>query len=901
MTTKSLISKLKILVFLIAVIPILLTAFVAQVIYTDTLDKSLARLGGEMREIDSASEKIGDMIMEKEKQAHRAAEDPFLAVADEKAAGGLLRSYLAGSSPFMAAHLFEAGGSPRLSISLKDGGEVPGPPPSSEWLALVEKGGTVRTPVTQAGGGRAYYTLAMPLMKPGTREVAGALLVSVSLKEVLGGMEGLVIRNRSLAYVLDEKGRIVYESHQQWPHPFAAPGEAVKEYARGYELEKSGSTLILVSALPIPHTGLSLVLKVPVDEIAGISRQAWGRTGLIALVSVILAFLISQYIAKRIAAPLEQLQQATSDLASHISGEKVAPTGEADEIRKLMKVSNEVHKRLRSYVEEKQNLYSRTRERLEKKVQELKAIHSLTESFTTFKDFPELLRFIMEQMKSIFSARFCCIYLKRDDGRFVKEAGLITQDGEPGEWPGEFPVNSEPFLDITSSASPIIIQDISNESEELFKDRFFDGQTGAYCALPLMVGVNLFGILELGLEKGKGLQEGDIRLLMTLAKEASIAIENAQLYQKMIKEKERLETVLATISDGLLTMDGDYRITSFNNAAEKITGHFRSDMLGRNCFDVFKTLGGDGSNELLCSEMECVLKTALAQRQFPLQSEHAVTTPKGDRKILEFSTTIDRHEVSGNVSYFSVFRDVSKYKELERLRADFIDTISHELRTPLTSIKGYVSTLLHPRAKFSVEEIQEFLNIINEETNRLNRMISDLIEASRLHRDTLSIKPQPFRIKRSIENLITKHKSITTRHSFEVTLEGDPILYGDLNQLEFVINHLLENAVKFSPDGGRVRVMMSSGGEDEALVMIEDEGVGVPEEHRDKIFNLFHRVDNRSVRRIYGPGLGLFISKKIIEAHGKRIWVESGLNGGAKFVFNLPKYKGSEPVEVPPT
>jgi two-component system phosphate regulon sensor histidine kinase PhoR len=276
---------------------------------------------------------------------------------------------------------------------------------------------------------------------------------------------------------------------------------------------------------------------------------------------------------------------------------------------------------------------------------------------------------------------------------------------------------------------------------------------------------------------------------------------------------------------------------------------------------------------------------AKEKRTFPINSEHILTTPDGNRITLEFTTTLD----SDKSSIVSVFKDISKIKELEKLRADFIDTISHELRTPLTSIKGYISTLLHPRANFKQEEITDFLKIINEEANRLNRMINDLLESSKLQKDALEVKLQPVEITGIINELLKKRQARTTIHTFVTDFEFQGNVIADSQQIQFVLNHLIENAIKFSPDGGKILISTSSTNEDNATVMIEDQGIGIPDDQKDKIFDMFHRVDNRSTRKIYGPGLGLYIARKIIEAHGKNIWVESGLKGGTKFVFNLSR------------
>ena len=544
--------------------------------------------------------------------------------------------------------------------------------------------------------------------------------------------------------------------------------------------------------------------------------------------------------------------------------------------------------RLKCYIDE-------NRLSLEKKVLELSTIHSVTEKFALANNFPDLLNYIVNLVQSVFSAKFCNIYLKDKNGDFVFKTQKCDIEEDCNQYfAARFPIDREPFDEIKNNLKPMIINEI-NDEESLFEVNHFP-EVGSYSVMPLFTGNNFFGILTVGLPKGQTFSEGSISLLLTIAKESSIAIENVRLYQKMSEEKKKIEAILGAISDGVISMDQNGIITSFNKAAEKITGYPKDHVIGKPCFIIFKGIheGIEFSQNIFCTKKGCLIKEAYEQGSFPLRTEHIVITPKGERKTLEFTSTLEKDGLTGQVAFVSVFRDVSKIKELERLRSDFIDTISHELRTPLTSIKGYVSALLHPSAKFTEDESIEFLRIVNEEADRLNKLINHLLEASRLQRDTLSIKPQAFLISDYITEVIKRKQATTTLHKIISDLNGSPMVYGDPHQIEFVLTHLLDNAIKFSPEGGNIKISLKSAGRENVTVSVEDEGIGIPEDQWEKIFDLFHRVDNRSTRKIYGPGLGLFLSRKILEAHGTNIWVEGGKKHGTRIVFTLPKYADNE-------
>ncbi len=907
MSSKSLISKLKIWVFLIALIPIIISALIYNITQKDSLNQTLLILGTQMQNINQATMSVGDVLTKSQRQVESLASNPRFVYGDYEVKTLMMGEYLREINGAIFVRYYQSTHGADLALSL-DSWEIP-PLSDKEAVRVLRtlSGQVVRPNIYFTSEHKPVVNYTVPVMDVDESSPVGALSVEICMTHLFGSMDPRLKRASGLVFITDEQGRILHITGVQRATRDALKiGGTTRNYFRGgHELSREEDCNYLISSLPIQGSDMFLVWKTPMDEIESIALISTMNIAGVVIFSLLLALLLSLFIARRLEKPMEELLENTQVIARDIAYDQISEEEEvlpgqsdnSDEINILVKTSSQVRQKLKNYLRTSKDRYSRTRDHLETKVQELQSIHQITEAFTTFRDFPELLKFIIEQFQNLFNAQFCCIYLKEEDNdSLTLRMSRGLDDKEKSLCSGVFPIEQEPYLEIAESLNSLVIQDVSNEDN--LRDRFGDADVGSYCGLPLFVGENLFGILELGLEKERALSEGTINFMITLAKEASIAIENARLYKRVLNEKERLETVLSTISDGVVTMDSSYRITSFNSAAERITGFSREEMIDRPCFEVFKGTGSkDKGRELLCNEMECVLQTAYEQNQFPLNSEHIIVNPKGKTLTLEFSTTTDLNESSGKVTYFSVFRDISKVKELERLRADFIDTISHELRTPLTSIKGYVSTLLHPKAKFTPEETLEFLGIINDETNRLNRMINDLLEASKLHRDALLIKPQPFRIEQSIDDLLLKYRATSAKHEFVVRMEDLSILYGDVNQIEFVLNHLLENAVKFSPEGGKVKLTVT-GGKEDVTVIIEDEGIGVPEEHREKIFNLFHRVDNRSIRRVYGPGLGLFISKKIIEAHGRRIWVESGLSGGAKFVFNIPRYQGNEPVEV---
>jgi signal transduction histidine kinase len=227
-------------------------------------------------------------------------------------------------------------------------------------------------------------------------------------------------------------------------------------------------------------------------------------------------------------------------------------------------------------------------------------------------------------------------------------------------------------------------------------------------------------------------------------------------------------------------------------------------------------------------------------------------------------------------------------EEANRLKAELISTLAHEMRTPLTSIKGYSTALLMEEATFSPETQQEFLQIIDEECTVLQDLIHDLLESSIIDAGLLRLEPQPVRLPRLAKSVIDDIARRTQQHRFLVDFpEHFPIVDADARRIDQVLRNLLDNAVKYSPQGGLV-VVRGEVCEDEVIVSVADQGVGIAPEHLNRLFEKFFRVESGLGRHVVGSGLGLPIAYTIVESHGGRIWAESQLGQGSTFYFTLP-------------
>ncbi|MBV8715688.1 MAG: GAF domain-containing protein [Chloroflexi bacterium] len=242
-----------------------------------------------------------------------------------------------------------------------------------------------------------------------------------------------------------------------------------------------------------------------------------------------------------------------------------------------------------------------------------------------------------------------------------------------------------------------------------------------------------------------------------------------------------------------------------------------------------------------------------------------------------------------NLHLLDETRKVAALRELDRMKTELLGTVSHELRTPLGSIKGYATTLLTHGNRLRKDEQREFLEIIDSEADRLRDLIENLLDLSRLEAGVLRIDREPARLARSAREVTRKVQLTASGH--QVVLDwpdDDPLVDADEKRIYQVMQNLITNSVKYSPDGGCITLSARSRGR-ELIVSVTDEGLGIPASEIDKIFDRFHRVQTEMSRGIGGTGLGLAICKGLIEAHGGRIWAESGGDGkGSTFRFTLP-------------
>jgi PAS domain S-box-containing protein len=354
--------------------------------------------------------------------------------------------------------------------------------------------------------------------------------------------------------------------------------------------------------------------------------------------------------------------------------------------------------------------------------------------------------------------------------------------------------------------------------------------------------------------------------------------------EQLATEKELLSVTLASMGDGLIAVDADKHITLFNTVAENILRCRFDDVHGLSVDDVFKIV-----EEQTRAPAESPVDKVFDSEKIETQTSHCELVAKDGSSCPVSATAAPiRSKDGAMIGVVMVFRDVSREREIERLKADFISSMSHELRTPLTSIKAYTETILST-PDMPAETRGEFLGIIDEESDRLASLIESLLEISKLESGAVELHRELFDIAAVIKHVKSTLQPLADKKNIKLTLrvnDGLPPYDGDKGKMESVITNLANNAIKFTPEGGGVEVT-AEGNAGELKVSVRDTGMGIPKESLTKIFGRFYRV-YRPGTHIQGTGLGLAIVKEIVMMHGGRIEVESEVDKGTTFTVFLP-------------
>lgn len=439
----------------------------------------------------------------------------------------------------------------------------------------------------------------------------------------------------------------------------------------------------------------------------------------------------------------------------------------------------------------------------------------------------------------------------------------------------EIPTSLEDPQTVEISAINHILQDITRQAT-------FGLMTGT--GLPLIARGRVVGMIFIFRGYLSLFSATDRTLLQSFADQAAIAVQNAQAYELVNEEKQRIAALIDSAADGILILTPRHQIERCNPAMAHLLGRAADSLIGM-----------DHSAAIQWNSPPQGLTLEQAEAGgWPLTA-HAFLYVEGDlartngQPILPVGVTyaplLDEHGTLLNI--IATVRDITRFRQADELKATFISIMSHELKTPVALIKGYVSTLRRDDVRWEKDIVQDSLAVIEEEADRLTGMIENLLDASRLQAGGISLKRSDVNLAHMAERLVERFKTQTTHHTFLVDFPQDfPVLLVDEDRLQQVLRNLISNAIKYSPEGeihisGNVRP-------DDVLISVRDFGPGIAPQDAPFVFDRFYRAPDMA-RSSKGAGLGLYLTRAIIEAHGGRVWVDTDVRDGTRICFTLPR------------
>lgn len=515
-------------------------------------------------------------------------------------------------------------------------------------------------------------------------------------------------------------------------------------------------------------------------------------------------------------------------------------------------------------------------------------------AITSRLDIAEVLRLVTQAAVEVMSGAAGLITLIEGDGELrVREAVGVPRGAlEAFNQAIARVVDVSPSSLRVSDSTSLVRGLPAGDATEAFEgslSRFatqFAGGAYEWIALPLGIGEELLGKLYVLRRRGGVFSPNDRQVLQSFADQAAVAVNNARLYQQLTAQKKRLDAILDSTADGVVIMDSAHHVALWNRALTALTGIEPGDAIGRPFEDVVRLVDKRAGSTLAEAEAN---GWPLVGSSHPLFVEGDLVGAAGRAVSVEI-TFAPLFERSGTlVNIVANVRDITRFREADQMKSTFVSVVSHELKTPVALIKGYASTLRRPDANWDAATRSESLKVIEDESDRLAELIDNLLDASRAQAGSFKLVRVELDIDQLVNDVVGRLRPQAPRHRLVADVPADlPLVYADHARITQVVSNLLSNAVKYSPEGGLIRVF-SRVTPAEVVISVSDEGSGIAEADQSRLFTRFQRLDNALTRRAPGTGLGLFLSKSIIDAHGGRIWVESDGRHGSTFSFSLPR------------
>ena len=507
----------------------------------------------------------------------------------------------------------------------------------------------------------------------------------------------------------------------------------------------------------------------------------------------------------------------------------------------------------------------------------------ITRAITAQLDLSEVLRRVLHASLVMLAGRVGIIALNdKRDGRFnVRAFSGLSQDDVPqlniklqelmapadeGGFSREF--LNQKLREMADAVDPRLVQSI---------------------AMPLVFARNPLGLLIVFRSYQTAITSEDLNTLQSFADQAAIAVNNAQLYGELNQEHQRLEAIVNSSGDGVFILNPDLRFQRANRAFERMTGWRVAELVDMPLADVIVWDQAPGQDIEAALEAGWAGEKEAAPGATTLYVEGELIRRDGMPLSIGITYAPLIAEDGRLESIIANVRDITNFRKAQEMQSVFISSVHHELRTPIAIIKGYASTLGRDDVEWESDVVREKMTIIEDEADRLTALVEDLLTASRIQTAReLRLNPADTDLSAVAARSVARLRS-QSAHRIELSFpENFPVIHADAARLRQVIDNLLTNAIKYSPEEKTITV----GGrfsEKHVTVFVRDEGAGIAKDQIDKIFERFYRIEDNLTQRTQGTGLGLYLAKAIVEEHGGEISVKSQPGAGSTFYFTIPR------------
>ena len=504
--------------------------------------------------------------------------------------------------------------------------------------------------------------------------------------------------------------------------------------------------------------------------------------------------------------------------------------------------------------------------------------------------------------------------LNTDDGRLHYRAGYDSRIADPDPAVQDSRITNQLSLRIGEGLSEWVMK---NRTQVVVSDLRRDNRVGitlgilsqrSALVVPLVVGEDLIGTIMVMHHRVGFFSEAALDMVKAIGSQVSIAINNARLYELISDQADRLgamlrqqqmeasrqTAILEAVADGILVTDSANSITFVNDSVERILD-VNKDRMEDQTLEHFAGLFGKNTQAWIGTVNHWSQNPG--STQLGEMYAEQITLDNGRVALVHLTPVVWHDEFLGTVS---IFRDITHEVELDRLKSEFVATVSHELRTPMTSIRGYVDLLLKGAAGVVTEQQVRFLEVIRSNTERLNFLVSDLLDLSQIEAGRVNLSIDQVDLQQVAAEAVNdlEQRSAKEKKPMQVTLDVEkslPQVMADPAKLRQILGNLLDNAYNYTPAQGKISVCLHKHN-DNIQVDVIDNGIGVSQEQHARIFERFYRGENSMVLATPGTGLGLSIVKQLVEMHHGKIWLESpGIAGhGSTFSFTIPASEKQE-------